>query len=246
MLILSYMHFLSHFSFCVQVLRCFGVLGVFIVISLTLLLPIRFLTKVPSFVFRKLLHIVAFSGISLMILLAEDWQAAAITSGLLALVLYPVLSVIEKKPWFGMLFVQKAPGEIKKSMLLLFVMFTAVILVAWGIFDQAGSAAASIVMWGGGDAAAALVGIPFGKHKVRSRFTDGKKSWEGSLAMFLVCFVIGLLFLSLLHSTAWTHVLLSAGMGAFAGTLTELVSPSEYDTITVPFVIVVVLLLSGV
>ena len=56
MLILKNRHFLSHFSFFVQVLRCFGVLGVFIVISLTLLLPIRFLTKVPSFVFRKLLH----------------------------------------------------------------------------------------------------------------------------------------------------------------------------------------------
>ncbi len=246
MLILNYWNFLSRCCLFVQVLRCFGVLGGFIVISLIILLPIRFLTKVPSFVFRKLLHMVAFSGISLMILLTKDWQAAAITSGLLALVLYPVLSYVEKKPWFGTLFVQKSKGEIKKSMLLLFLMFTAMILVAWGKYNQPILAAASIVMWGTGDAAAALVGIPFGKHKVRSRFTDGKKSWEGSPAMFLVCFVIGLLFLSRLQSTVWTHVLLSAGIGALAGTVTELVSPSEYDTITVPVVIVVVLLLSGV
>ena len=243
MIILNYWNYLSQISLFVQVLRCIGVLGALIVICLLILLPIRFLTKIPSFVFRKLLHIVAFGGISLMILLAEDWRAAAITSGLLALVLYPVLSALENEPWFGKLFVQKSQGEIRKSMLLLFIMFTAVILVAWGIFDRAELAAASIMMWGAGDAAAALVGIPLGKHKVRSRFTDGKKSWEGSFAMLLVSFATGVLVLSISQSIGWTHVFLSACIGALVGTVTELVSPSEYDTITVPVVIIAVLIL---
>ena len=39
------------------------------------------------------------------------------------------------------------------------------------------------------------------------------------------------------------QALLSAGLGALLGTLTELVSPSEYDTVTVPVVIAAVLLL---
>ena len=246
MIILNYWNYLSQVSLFVQVLRCIGVLGALIVICLLILLPIRFLTKIPSFVFRKLLHIVAFGGISLMILLAEDWRAAAITSGLLALVLYPVLSALENEPWFGKLFVQKSQGEIRKSMLLLFIMFTAVILVAWGIFDRAELAAASIMMWGAGDAAAALVGIPLGKHKVRSRFTDGKKSWEGSFAMLLVSFATGVLVLSISQSIGWTHVILSACIGALVGTVTELVSPSEYDTITVPVVIISVLIIFAV
>lgn len=127
-----------------------------------------------------------------MILLAESWQAAAIMSGLLAVVLYPVLSAIEKKPWFGNLFVQKSQGEIKKSMLLLFIMFTVVIVAGWGIFSQSQMAAAAIIMWGAGDADAALVGIPFGRHKVRCKLTDGKKSWEGSFAMLFVSFSVGL------------------------------------------------------
>ena len=69
-----------------------------------------------------------------MILLVEDWRAAAVTSGILALVLYPVLSAVEKKPWFGKLFVQKSQGEIKKSMLLLFLMDDTLRLVKliWG------------------------------------------------------------------------------------------------------------------
>lgn len=46
-------------------------------------------------------------------------------------------------------------------------------------------------MWGVGDAAAALIGIPFGKHKIRFRITDGKKSWEGSIAMMAAAMLCG-------------------------------------------------------
>ena len=98
-------------------------------------------------------------------------------------------------------------------------------------------------MWGVGDAAAGLVGIPFGKHKVRCRFTDGKKSWEGSFAMLLSSFAVGFLVLTLTRKTGWPCALLSAGIGALVGTVTELFSPSEYDTVTVPVIILSVLLM---
>lgn len=242
MLLLNYWDFLSRFPLFVQVLRCIGILAAIIAVCLAILLPVRFLTKIPSFVFRKLLHIVAFGGVSLMILLAGSWQAAAITSGLLAMVLYPILSALEKRPWFGKLLVQKSPGEIKRSMLLLFIMFAALISVAWGLFGQPQMAAAAILMWGAGDAAAALVGIPFGKHKVKCRLADGKKSWEGSFAMLLVSFAVGMLVLLLSKDMGVVKALLLAGVGALVGTATELFSPSEYDTVTVPAVILAVLL----
>ena len=241
--LLNYWEFISKYALVVQVLKCFGILAVFIAICLAILLPIRFLTKTPSFVFRKLLHIVAITGISLMILLSEGWDAAAITSGLLAIVIYPILLNAEKKPWYDKLFVQKSKGEIKRSMLLLFTMFTVVIAVAWGIFGKAELAATAILMWGTGDAAAALVGIPFGKHKVRCRLTDGKKSWEGTLAMFAISFVVGFLVLILTWETELWSVLLLSCVGALFGAATELLSPSEYDTVTVPVAITVVLLL---
>ena len=243
MLMLNYWNFISQNELIMQVFRCFGILAVFIIIAVGLLVLLRFLIKPPAFVFRKLLHIAAFTGISVMILMAESWTAAAITSGLLAVIIYPILRAVEKKPWFDKFFVQKSPGEIKKSMLLLFIMFTAVIAVAWGIFGKAELAAASILMWGAGDAAAALVGIPFGKHKVKCRLTDGKKSWEGSIAMLIVSFAVGVSVLLLSQHTGWLNVLLSAGVGALIGTATELFSPSEYDTVTVPVVIVAALLL---
>ena len=127
-------------------------------------------------------------------------------------------------------------------MLLLFVMFAAVIVVAWGIFGKPEIAAASILMWGIGDAAAALVGIPFGKHKVNCRLTDGKKSWEGSIAMLVVSLATGLSVLKLSQTSSMSHAMLMAFAGAITGALTELFSPSEYDTVTVPVMITAVLL----
>ncbi len=210
-----------------------------------LLIPLRFLTKIPSYVFRKLLHFVAFSCVSLMILAVKSWAAAALTSVLIAVVIYPILAALENAPWYEKLFVQKSAGEIKKSLLLLFFMFAALIAVAWGVFGKPVLAAAAILMWGTGDAAAALVGIPYGRHKVRSRFTDGKKSWEGSLAMLAVSFVSGLLVLSAAGRLPLPQALWAAGLGALLGAVTELVSPSEYDTVTVPAAIAAVLLLLG-
>ena len=225
-----------------QMLHCLLVLAGFILPCLLVLLPIRFLTDLPSFIFRKLLHIVAFTSVSLMILSTGSWQAAALTAVLIAVVLYPVLSALESAPWFGKLFVQKSPGEIKRSLLLLFFMFAILISVSWGLFDQPELAAAAILMWGTGDAAAALIGIPYGRHKVRSRFTDGKKSWEGSLAMLTVSFLSGLIVLLLEQRMPLSQVLAMSIIGSLLGTAAELFSPSEYDTVTVPAVIAAVLL----
>ena len=225
-----------------QILHCLSVLVFFIAPALAVLLPIRFLTKLPSFVFRKLLHFVAFTSVCLMILTAGSWQAAALTAVLIALALYPVLAALESAPWYGRLFVQKTPGEIKRSLLLLFLMFAALISVAWGLFGQPHLAAAAILMWGTGDAAAALVGIPYGRHKVRSRLTDGKKSWEGSLAMLAVSFVSGMTVLAAVEKAPLPQALAMAALSAALGTAAELFSPSEYDTVTVPAVIAAVLL----
>ena len=228
-----------------QILHCLLMLAAFVVPALLILVPVRLLTKIPSFVFRKLLHMVAFILVTLMILAARSWQAAALTSLLIAAAAYPVLAALENAPWFAGLFVQKSPGEIKRSLLLLCFMFAALVSVSWGVFNRPHLAAASILMWGTGDAAAALIGIPFGRHKVRSRFTDGRKSWEGSFAMLAVSFASGMAVLLFAQKMMFPQALIAVGAGAFLGTLIELVSPSEYDTVTVPAVIIAVLLLLG-
>ncbi|MDE6592754.1 MAG: TSUP family transporter [Oscillospiraceae bacterium] len=243
MLILNYWSAISGIAVVVETLRCLGKFIMYIVPCVAVLLPIKFFTKVPQFIFRKLLHLVAFSCTTFMIIVAESWQSAALVSCLIALLIYPVLAILEKEQWFNGLFVQKKPGEIKKSLLMLFLMFAVVAAVAWGIFGKPYAAATAILMWGTGDAAAALVGIPFGKHKVHLKPVNGKKSWEGTAAMFLVSLICGLsVFLLYCHFPFWES-LAPIFVGAIIGAATELFSPSEYDTVTVPVAVLVVLLL---
>ena len=242
MLILNYWGFLSKYPLFIDIMRCLGTFVKFIIPCVIVIIPIRFLTKVPSFVFRKILHIIAFTCVTVMILTAADWKPPALTSVLIAAVFYPVLRLLEKEPWYGKLFVQKEPGEIRKSLLMLFLMFAVLIVATWGIFGKPYIAAAAILMWGTGDAAAALVGIPFGKHKVHLKGTDGKKSWEGSGAMLAVSLVCGVCVLHFSHRMPVPALLLTSLTAAFCGTAAELFTPSKYDTVTVPAVIAVVLL----
>ena len=243
MLILNFRSAISKVPLIVQTLSCLGKFIIYIIPCVAVVLPIKFFTKVPRFVFRKLLHLIAFTCTTFMIIVAESWQAAALTSCLIAVLLYPVLFMLEKCSWYNDLLVQKKPGEIKTSLLMLFFMFAAVTAVSWGIFDKPYAAVTAILMWGTGDAAAALVGIPLGKHKVNFKPADGKKTWEGTAAMLLVSFVCGLAVFLLYCNFPIGKAFLPIFAGAVIGSAAELFSPSEYDTVTVPVAILAVLLL---
>ena len=243
MLILHYWDFLSRYALFTQTISCFGIFFAYVIPSLAILFPIRFFTKIPAFVFRKLLHIVAFTFASLMILASQSWQASALSALIAGVLIYPILSICEKEAWYANLLVQKNPGEIKRSMIMIFSVIAAIVAIVWGFFGQQIIAATAILMWGTGDAAAALIGVPLGKHKVKCRWTESKKSWEGSAAMLVISFLCGLLTLLLAQKMAIPRALCSAGCAALFGTAAELFTPSEYDTITVPETVAVVLLL---
>ena len=127
---------------------------------------------------------------------------------------------------------------------MLFFMFAAVIFVAWGVFGKPHIAAASILMWGMGDASAALVGIPYGKHKIKTRYAV--KSWEGTRARFAAAFLFGTIVLRFFGGFNTGRAALAAFPAAAIGAATELFSPSEWDTVTVPVVILIALMLATI
>lgn len=106
--------------------------------------------------------------------------------------------------------------------------------------------AAGILPMAYGDAAASLVGQKFGRHTYS---VFAKKSLEGSIAMFAVCFLsvlLGLLFFSLLYPlTLLAMFTVSLGVAAVA-TVCEALTPRGFDNLTVPlFCALVFLLLMG-
>ena len=202
MLLLNFWPQISSVPLAVQTLTCLGRLILYIIPCVLVLLLIHFLTEIPSYVFRKLLHIVAFTCFAVMTLTAVRWQAPALTSLVMAAVIYPLLMLVENEEWYGRFFVEKSPGD---------------------------------------DASAALVGIPFGKHKIRTRYAV--KSWEGTLAMFAAAFLSGVIVLHFFGGIDIGRAVAAALPAAFAGAVTELFSPSEWDTVTVPVAILIVLML---
>lgn len=90
---------LSKCALIVDVLRCVGKMVAFLIPCVATLTPVRFLTQIPSFIFRKLMHIVAFSAVAITILMTRSWQAAALTFALAALAAFLLLSFLEGEEW---------------------------------------------------------------------------------------------------------------------------------------------------
>ncbi|MCM1298829.1 MAG: TSUP family transporter, partial [[Eubacterium] siraeum] len=234
MLILNYWEYISQVQIIADVLICLGKYLLYLLCFVALLLILRFLFKIPKALWRKLLHLVAYTSIVFMILVSENWLVPAICCILFAAVVYPILHITEKWNGFNDLFVQKAKGEVKKSLLLLFLTHAALIAVCWGALGKPYIAAAAIIVWGIGDTVAALIGIKFGRHNVKLPLADKKKTWEGTAAMavtdLLVCFALLILISDL---SVWRCVLFSLVIAPLSAYV-ELISHNGNDTVSVP------------
>ena len=112
-----------------------------------------------------------------------------------------------------------------------------------GPVDRAPIAVAGVMAMTWGDALAALIGKRIGQHRYQIGQSD--RSWEGSVAMFVVSTAAMFLVLLLLpgsslspHSTPYGAgwALLAAVVSAAFATLAEAVSPHGTDNLSVPLV----------
>ena len=242
LILLHYWELIAAQPLAVSVLRCFGEYLLFIVPAALILLVLNFTLDIPRVVFRKLLHLPAFCSAAVIVWRADCWQTASLTLVLFAVIVYPVLWLCQGWSGYDRLFIQKKPGEIKRSLLLLFLCDAALVALCWGVFDLPWVAVTAILMWGSGDGAAALVGNRFGKHHVRLPLADEKKTWEGSGAMLAVSAVVGMAAMLILTVQPWYRCLLMALAASIFGAYTELISRGGDDTVTVPVVNTAVLL----
>ncbi len=180
-------------------------------------------TPTQTEIIRKIVHI----GSGNVILLAWWFHIPAYV-GISAAILAGLISVISY-------FVPVLPGINSVGRQSLGTFFYAVsigILVGYFWYlHKPEYAALGILIMAWGDGLAALIGQRFGKHKY---YLFGvNKSWEGSLTMTVVSYLVSVIILLAARGNSWQIWLVSALVSILA-TLLESVSFWGIDNLTVP------------
>ena len=133
--------------------------------------------------------------------------------------------------------VQRKNGEIKSSLIIVFFMMAMLIAIFWGLMGEQWKyiIIVSVMTWGFGDAAAALVGKAYGRNPIKHPWIDGTKTREGTIAMCSVSATAILLCLMIYTSLPWYLCVVGAILVAPISAVIELISHHGLDTITVPF-----------
>lgn len=201
----------------------------------------RFL-RIPNEVFRKLLHFILLGSLLVWMLAFPEWWMAAGTALVFAAAVYPLLKLAEHWQGYSAFVTERSAGELKRSLLVVFAMYALVAAICWGLLEEKLLALCSIYAWGFGDAAAALVGKRLGRHGLTGRHIQGRKSVEGSLAMFIVSFLAVLTLLVFRGGMRWYAYLVIAMIVAAVSAAVELFTRNGMDTITCPLAAMTALL----
>lgn len=195
---------------------------------------LRKFTSIGDEAFRKLLHCILLGSLVVWTFGFQTWYLAVASALILAVAMYPALALITKIPGFSAFVNERKSGEMKSSMLLVFFMYAIVATFCWGCMGERMLAMATIYAWGYGDAAGALIGKRFGKHKLTGSHIEGTKSVEGSAAMFVTSFITVLIILMIRGRMPWYGYPITAFATAAATATVELYSMKGRDTITCP------------
>ena len=209
-------------------------LGFIIAFAAALLL--RFLIRIPDYIFRKLLHTVAFTSILPLVLGTDIWWIAVLVQIVFLIAVIFALHFFEHFPFYSVLFVEKGKHEVITSFILLFSMITAMLAIFWGGFGDSCSfiAITALMAWGPGDAAAAIIGRKYGKHHLSGKWIEGIKSVEGTVSMGITSFVCTFAALYFLSGFSLTQILDISLIIAPVAAYVELYTKHGLDTVTVP------------
>ena len=216
--------------------KLMGIYLGFIVAFAAVLILLRFLIRIPDYIFRKLLHTVAFTSVLPLVLGTDIWWIAVLAEIVFLIIVIFALHFFEHFAFYSALFVEKGKHEVITSFILLFGMITAMLAVFWGGFgnDCAFIAVAALMVWGPGDAAAAIIGRNFGKHHLSGKWIEGIKSVEGTIAMGVTSFICTFAALYFLSGFSLVQILDLCLIIAPVSAFVELYTKHGLDTITVP------------
>ncbi len=198
----------------------------------------RFLIRIPDELFRKTLHGILLGSLLVYVFGFDSWHHAALSCLCFAAVVFPILFFFERFKTYSHMVTERRKGELKSSLIIVFSMFAAVISICWGWLGDRMLVLASVYAWGIGDAAAALIGKRFGRHKIPGT----KKSFEGTFSMFAVSFLTVFFILYLRGGMSIGGIVITALATGAVSAAVELYTSGGMDTLSCPLASMAILL----
>ncbi len=207
---------------------------IYFIIAVTVVFLLRILVTMPNEVFRKILHFVLLGSIYVWTISFDTWWIEVVSVLGFVIIVYPILVILGHLNHFSEFTTERKKGELKSSLVIVFLMFAIVISIAQGLFHDRYLTLASIYAWGVGDAFAALVGKRFGKHKINGKYLSGKKSVEGTVAMFISSLIAVMDILIVRGGLNIIGIIITSVVTAAVSSVCELYSKNGLDTLTCP------------
>ncbi|MDD4295544.1 MAG: phosphatidate cytidylyltransferase [Ruminiclostridium sp.] len=221
----------------IDVLIGFGMLVGYYLCMIIIIISLKKILKLKSELVRKSFHMVCVMSVPLMLYTIKTWYKVLLISLVFIIIVYPALSLIEHYPTYTKFFSERNKGEVKRSLILVYVMISSLTFIFWGLFGEEWKfvIVTSVMAWGFGDAAAALIGKAYGRLFVKHRMVENKKTWEGTSAMFTASFLAVFITTMLYGIMPWYMCGVLALLVSPLCAIIELISHKGMDTITVPF-----------
>jgi len=185
---------------------------------------------------RKLYHLVVTLSIFPLVMVFSTWYMAELAIFLFVLIFYPVLTLVERARVYQRVAVERKSGEFKSSLIIVQLSMALLIFIFWGIMGEAWKyiAIVAVMAWGLGDAAAALVGKAIGRRPIEHPRIHGKKTYEGTLAMYFTAGLAVFFSLLIFGGQGWQISAAVALLVAPVCAIVELFTNRGLDTLTVP------------
>lgn len=219
-----------------------GMTALYILVAAVLALGARKFLTIPDELFRKILHFILLGAYIPLVFGFQTWWMAAVFVVALIAVIFPILLAVSRWRAFSSFVVERRKGEFTGSMVLALSVMAFSVCICWGWMGDRYLVLACIYAWGVGDAFAALIGKRFGKHKIRWKNADGKKSVEGSMAMFVCSFGSVFAVLAVRGGLSVPVGLLIAFATGVCCTVAEFCTKNGWDTVVCPVTAMVVIL----
>jgi dolichol kinase len=197
---------------------------------------LRLYFNTPFEVTRKMFHLVITLSIFPLLKFFGTWYMAVLAVLIFLVIVYPILLLVERSHLYKRIAVERKNGKFKSSLIVVLVSIAVLLTVFWGLLgtDWQYVAVVALLAWGFGDAAAALVGKAFGRRRIQHPQIEGAKTYEGTLAMYLVAGLTIFLTLFVYAGQSWQISLAVAALVAPVSATVELFSRKGMDTLTVP------------